>query len=633
MKNAYIIPLFLLCSLIPVKSFSQAKEKRYYYAYDEKVYLNEIENKFMVSFQKDDVLNIQSLINTSETEFTNDSVCIITVDDSRKEEVKKTLLQTKGVKSVQPMYTTDGGLEMGITDEFVVKFKSGVSRQQKDEWTNKHPAVLKQETELYLLMAVPVDEDVLETANLYQLSGLVEYSHPNFIAKIETHAIPSDPYFVNQFYLHNTGQTFNGHSGTSGADINAPEAWDITKGSSDAVIAVLDEGVTSNHPDLPNTRQVRLNGSNFADGDVNDPSPTGDHNHGNSCAGVIAASHNSEGVAGIAPNCKIMPVRIFDSDGYGISSTQLAAAITFAKNNGAYIISNSWGYNSDNPSLYPVIVDAISDATINGRGGKGCVVVFAAGNTAAHVYGDNGWVTFPSNVNVQGVLTVGASDRYDQQADYSPTSDLSSSYHQIVDIMAPSHRAYSCYISTESFECWTIDIPGMAGYNTWKNTGSCYLPLNGAIFPDSGTNYQAYTGYFGGTSCSAPEVSAVAALILSINPTLTQQEVADIIESTARKAGGYNYQTTSGIPNGTWNSQMGHGVLDAYAAVQAACPAVVNFTNQTVTTDTTVTSCGDINVWNVTVTNGAKLTLIAAGEVNIISDFEVELGSEFEIVK
>ena len=236
-------------------------------------------------------------------------------------------------------------------------------------------------------------------------------------------------------------------------------------------------------------------------------------------------------------------------------------------------------------------------------------------------------------MNVQGVLTVGASDRYDEQADYSPTSNLSGSYHQIVDIVAPSHRAYSCNISTESFECWTIDIPSTAGYNIWKNTGSCYLPLNGTTFPNSGTNYQAYTGYFGGTSCAAPEVSAVAALILSINPTLTQQEVTDIIESTARKAGGYNYQITSGIPNGTWNSQMGHGVLDAYAAVQSVCPAVVNFTNQIVTTDATVISCGDINVQNVTVTNGAKLTFDAAGEVNIISGFEVELGSEFEIIK
>jgi subtilisin family serine protease len=604
--------------------------EKYYYAYDEKMYLNEIENKFMVGFKKDDIANIKSLINTVEVEFTNDSICILTLDNLQTKELRKTLLQTNGVKSVQPMYVTDDGLEMGMTDEFVVKFKSDISRQQKDEWIKKHPAVLKQETELYLIMSVSVDQDALEMANRYQLSGLVEYSHPNFIAKIETHSIPSDPYFVNQFYLHNTGQTFNGHSGTAGADINAPEAWNITKGSSDVVIAVLDQGVTSNHPDLPNTRQVRLNGSNFADGSANDPSPTGDFNHGNSCAGVIAASHNSEGVAGIAPNCKIMPVRIFDSDGDGISSAQLAAAITFAKNNGAYIISNSWGYNSGNPNLYPVIVDAISDATTNGRGGKGCVVVFSAGNTAAHVQGNNGYVQFPSNVNVQGVLTVGASDRYDEQSDYSPTSNLSSSYRQIVDIVAPSHRAYSCCISTESFECWTIDMPGTAGDNTWKRTGDCYAALNGTTFPNSGTNYHAYTGYFGGTSCAAPEVSAVAALILSVNPSLTQQEVANIIESTAKKAGGYNYQITSGISNGTWNSQMGHGVLNAYAAVQSVCayPYRVSgiFYN-----DKTINYCGDIRAGSVFVKGPAQLELHATGRTVINSHFEVHKDARLNI--
>jgi subtilisin family serine protease len=631
MKNTSIILVFLFCISMSAESFSQSGEKRYYYAYSEKIPLVEVENKFIISYQKHHESGINALIRSENVEWTNDSICILTVDNSRDEALKKTLLQTKGVKSVQPMYATNSGLEMGITDEFVVKFKVDVFQEQKDELRRKHQVTLKQETGLYLLMSVAVDKDALEVANLYQESGLVEYSHPNFIAKVETFSTPSDPYFVNQFYLHNTGQTFNGHSGAAGADINAPEAWDITKGSGDVTIAVLDEGVTSNHPDLPNTRQVRLNGSNFADGSANDPSPTGDNNHGNSCAGVIAATHNSEGVAGIAPNCKVMPVRIFNSGGSSAGAASLANAITFAKNNGAHIISNSWGYPSNNPNLYPVIVDAISDATTNGRGGKGCVTVFAAGNNASHVDGDDGYVAFPANVNVQGVLTIGASERYDNQADYSPTSSLSSSNNQIIDVVAPSHRAYSCNISTETGECWTIDIPGTAGYNTWKSTASCDLPLNGTIFPDSGANYLAYTGYFGGTSCACPEVSAVAALILAVNSSLTQQQVANIIESTARKAGGYTYQQTTGIPNGTWNSQIGHGVLDAYAAVQAACAIPVNFANQIVTTNTTVASCGDINVQNVTVKNGAKLTLDAAGEVNIISDFEVELGSEFEI--
>ena len=126
--------------------------------------------------------------------------------------------------------------------------------------------------------------------------------------------------------------------------------------------------MTPNHPDLPNARQIRLNGSNFADGNANDPSPTGDSNHGNGCAGIIGATRNNNiGIAGIAPNCRIMPIRIFNANNTGITPQRLADAITFARQNGADIISNSWGYNSDNPNLQPVIRDAIIAATTQGR--------------------------------------------------------------------------------------------------------------------------------------------------------------------------------------------------------------------------------------------------------------------------
>jgi subtilisin family serine protease len=142
---------------------------------------------------------------------------------------------------------------------------------------------------------------------------------------------------------------------------------------------------------------------------------------------------------------------------------------------------------------------------------------------------------------------------------------------------------------------------------------------------------QDYTVWFNGTSAATPHVAGVVALVLSVNPNLTEQQVRNIIESTAQKVGGYSYQTDSNHPSGTWNNEMGYGLVDAYAAVQAACAIPVNFTNQTVTTDTTVTSCGDIYVQNVTVTNGAKLTLDAAGKTVIGSNFEVPIGSRLEI--
>ena len=255
-------------------------------------------------------------------------------------------------------------------------------------------------TKIYEALNISKNDDIIEVANKLYESGNFEFAYPNIICNAELfNTIPNDPYFQYQVTCHNTGQAFNGHSGTSDADIDAPEAWDISTGSSNIIIAVLDEGVTPDHPDLPNARQVRLSGSNFGSGDANDPSPTENDNHGNSCAGVIGATmNNSQGITGIAPNCKIMPLRWDDAT----TSDEMADAIEFAVDNGANIISNSWGYSTSNKNYIPAIVSAIKYAINNG-----VVVVFAAGNTARHYScNDDGYVTFPANANINGLLTV-----------------------------------------------------------------------------------------------------------------------------------------------------------------------------------------------------------------------------------
>lgn len=450
--------------------------------------------------------------------------------------------------SVQPVYLNQDGEEMGVTNEIMVHFKPGADPIKIMKIHNAMGIKVKKVAINYVLLEVPDKADVFSMANLYQESGLAVYSHPNFILKLhKTAYIPNDAYFNKQFYLHNTGQTINdGNSGTADADVDAPEAWDITKGNSNIVVAVIDEGVTSNHPDLPNSRQVRLNGSNFAssvDGtNANDPSPTSG-NHGNACAGIIGATQdNNQGVTGIAPNVKIMPIRLSFSGG---GSNLIVDAINFAWQNGADIISNSWGYGSSNPNFIPAMVQAFQDATTQGRGGKGSVVLIAAGNTANQNGGNSGFVGFPANINVSGVITVGASDRFDKQSDYSPTSNSSSSNNQIIDLVAPSHRDYS-----EGLEIWTIDIPGTSGYNS------------GAL-PSSGTNYLSYTGRMGGTSAATPLAAGIAALVLSIDADLTQQEVFNILTQSADDVGGYNY--VNGVSN-----QMGHGRVNAFKAVQQA---------------------------------------------------------------
>ena len=190
------------------------------------------------------------------------------------------------------------------------------------------------------------------------------------------------------------------------------------------------------------------------------------------------------------------------------SRMKRADGINWAWQNGADIISNSWGSGVQ----YQIIDDAINNALQYGRNGKGTLIVFATGN-------NYGAVSYPANSNTN-ILSVGAITSTGTRSPFS-------NYGSQLDVVAPGSNILS---------------------TTWYN-GTTSLD---------------------GTSMATPHVAGVAALILSVNPCLTAQQVRDIIEQTAQKVGGYSYTTTAGRPNGTWNDQMGYGLVDAYAAVQMA---------------------------------------------------------------
>lgn len=447
-----------------------------------------------------------------------------------------------------PIFTINNELEAVLLPEVILQSKE--TGHNLSSLYDKYHLTLKKSTSLYQIYSVPLDSDIIGIANKLYETGYFHFAYPNFFCSAELCAhIPNDPYFTYQIACHNTGQTMhNGHTGSVDADINAPEAWDITKGSWNVVVAVFDEGVTAEHPDLPSWRQCRYNGSNFGSGNVNDPSPVGNDNHGNACAGVIGATMDNEvGIAGIAPQCRILPVR-WDATS---SADDMADGILFAVNHGANIISCSWGYSTSSTNLYPVIKNAIDTAIAHN-----VVVLFAAGNTANHVGNNDGYVTFPANVEIANLITVGASDRYDNMANYSPISWL-------IDVVAPSHRAYANQINGESFEMWSIDIPGSYGYNPIPSNLADGVLIEGTCIPNSGLGYLAYTGCFGGTSHACPVVAGVVALMLSVNPDLTPAEVYDILKVSSAKVGGYTY--TDGR-----SDEMGYGRVDAYVAVMAA---------------------------------------------------------------
>jgi thermitase len=245
--------------------------------------------------------------------------------------------------------------------------------------------------------------DILLALGDYLNDSNVDFVEPNYI--YHPLDFPNDPYFSQQWALHNTGQIY----GTMDADIDAPEAWDIQKGSSDIIIAIIDTGVDTTHPDLA---------ANIVPGGF-----TGDwYGHGTHCAGIAAAvTNNGIGVAGVARNCKIMPFLAMGPLGL-IAEFLITYDIINATRNGADVISMSLGGLSEGI----LMKRAIDYADLHG-----VVIVAAAGNDDTNV------PIYPAG-NPK-VIAVGATDYYDKRTFFS-------SYGGWVDVSAPGLYINSTWV-------------------------------------------------------------------------------------------------------------------------------------------------------------------------------------------
>lgn len=336
-----------------------------------------------------------------------------------------------------------------ITDEFCVQFEAGVTRAEIDDLNAKYGVEIflkdardEQQARDYNEYLLRVTEasplSTLEVANRYYESALTEWSVPNFYMNYRPdgprgsgarraaspRTAANDPLYDELYYLHSTSSNL----GTADVDIDAPEAWSITKGSSSITVAVFDDG-TEQHEDFYSGQVVSGYTAGGGDGS---PEFSGDA-HGQAVAGIIAANHNTKGVRGVAPNVRIMPVKIL-GESYGDAT---ADVIDDASQNGADVLSNSWS-----GSEYAPIEAAFLRARENGRNGKGSVIIKSAGNTG-------GSVTFPATV--PGMLVVGAVDKDDNVWYYSPRDTE-------VDIVAPSGDL------SGNGDVRTTDRMGSAGY-------------------------------------------------------------------------------------------------------------------------------------------------------------------------
>jgi serine protease len=392
-----------------------------------------------------------------------------------------------------------------VPDEIVVKFKSTVPRTRIHETSRRRGMAEIEEhpTAGFRRLRIPMAADLKAMVEEYAAMPDVEYAELNYYYYIAT--APNDPYYTYQWNLWHPD-----------AGINVEAAWEITTGEASVIIAVVDSGVAYENY-LTYVQAPDLAGTNFVQGRNFIPHPDTNHAnddnaHGTSVAGVIAqTTNNALGCAGIAHGCSIMPIKVMDSTGSGIS-TDVANGIIWAVDHGANIINLSM--SSTIPS------DTIENALLYAYN-HNVTVVAAAGNS----YQSGNPPIYPAAFD-QYCIAVGAT-RYDRTRSYY------SSTGSYLDVVAPGGDA-------------SIDQNGDGRLDGIMQQTFAY--------PGDWTSF--YIHNWQGTSLSSPHVTAIAALLYSrgINDP-TRVRVA--IQNTARDLG----------PAG-WDEEYGWGLVDAAAALR-----------------------------------------------------------------
>jgi subtilisin family serine protease len=363
--------------------------------------------------------------------------------------------------------------------QVLVSFKGAAAVRRMSSRDQAPGQIVRRDLGVKHLKLVELDPGIGVRAaiDVYDSLPGVAFAEPNYIYR--SSVAPNDPRFTDQWSLRNVGQSIQGTPGVDGADISARGAWNVTIGAPDVVVAVVDTGVDTEHPDLqPNvwansietagTAEVDDDGNGFVD-DVSgwdfvqqDANPNDENSHGTHVSGIIgAAGDNSMGISGVAWDVQIMPVRVLDKRGFG-TLARILAGMSYAVDNGADVVNLSLGSFQRSRSESHLIRD--SDETL---------FVAAAGNSGND---NDSSGTYPCAYARTNILCVAATDNRDKIVAWSNYGETS------VDLAAPGHQILST------------------------------IPAN-------------QYAYFSGTSMATPVVAGAAALVLDLEPFLTPTEL------------------------------------------------------------------------------------------------------------
>ena len=407
------------------------------------------------------------------------------------------------VNSLPVMRDEDGNERFVVPDEFAVQFNDDVSEVESEEMLGELGLRIKTryQTHGFYMVEVPEGKGLFETMEALVRSPSVAFVEPSEFT-VDDQLASEDVLSSNElgllWGLENTGQTIKGTTGTPGMDVRARQAWSISRGGPSVVIAVLDTGCQMDHPDLASNILPRPVGEvwNFVNPSAGDTSdPKG---HGTHVCGTCAASANGVGVVGLAPDCKLMPLQVKLRAGAADYQRRTDAINLVTRkatsNSTRYVLNLSWRTSGDVISIRRAIAASID---------AGVIVVAAVGNGNSNMDLKKHYpVSYP------GIIAVAALNQKGIRASFS-------NYGDRVDITAPGVNIRSC-------------IPG--------------------------SRY----GHKNGTSMAAPHVTAAAALLLTLQPTATVDQVRTWLTSSARPVVSLNQALVG---------KLGAGMLDAAKAL------------------------------------------------------------------
>jgi subtilisin family serine protease len=452
-------------------TFSQS----YYYYKGEKKFVNEDPTKITVlSHAGKAVKNMKAVVSgikefktISNTKYT---ISVYSINAKNRSSVQSSLAGVLDNDAIiLPCYKDENGKEMVMTNYLSVKLKNETDFNILSSVAKKYNLeVIKQNSFMPLWYTLSITSatkmTTLDAANEIFESGFFASAFADFT--YDAKLCSDDPKISTQWGLYN--------SSNANIDISICSAWNYATGRG-IKIAVVDHGIEKSHSDLA----INIHPLSYDTETGTSPSRLYGY-HGTHCAGIAAAARNNGiGIAGVAPDAKLMAV---SNELYLTPNVEmnLADGINWAWSNGADIISCSWYARAND-----ILDDAIDNAITKGRNRRGTIVVFAAGN-------DDAGVVYPANSRPE-IIAVGAIENTGNKAPFS-------CYGNTLDVVAPGVNINSTILNN--------------GYE-----------------------------YLSGTSMATPHVAGIAALILERNPSLSLKQVSDIIEKNTKKVGNIGYST------------------------------------------------------------------------------------------